>query len=71
LIWEDGVHPDDPGPARLKAQALVITQDYGQANGIEIFLKDGGLDRVYGNGVNPDPYGCGPCDIPHRLRTDD
>ena len=55
----------------MKAQALVITLDYGLANGIEIRLKDGALDRLYRNGVNPDPFGLGPRDVPHMRRTDD
>jgi hypothetical protein len=71
VIWEFGVYPDDPDWPRLKAEALVITLDYGLANGIEIILKDGALDRVYGNGSNPDPFGLGPHDIPHQPRTDD
>lgn len=71
VIREFGVCPDDPDWPRLKAQALVITLDYGLANGIEITLKDGALDRVYGNGINPDPDGLGPPDIPHMRRTDD
>jgi hypothetical protein len=56
---------------RMKARALVITLDYGRYCGPEIKLKDGALDRVYGNGVNPDPDGLGPPDIPHRQRSDD
>jgi hypothetical protein len=54
LIWEYG--PDDPWP-RLKVEglALVVTFDYDKSDGIEICLKNGALDRVYGNGVNPDP----------------
>ena len=32
-----------------------LTLDYGRCRGIEIRLKDGALDRVYGGGVNPDP----------------
>ncbi len=71
LIWEYGVDLNDPDWPRLKAQALVITVDYGRANGIDITLKDGALDRVYGNGVNPDPYGFGPSDISHNWRSDD
>jgi hypothetical protein len=71
VIWEFGADRDDPDWPRLKAQALVITLDYGLANGIEIRLKDGALERVYGNGVNPDPDGLGPADIPHKRRTDD
>jgi hypothetical protein len=59
------------GRIDLAAQALVITLDYGRANGIDITLKDGALDRVYGNSVNPDPYGFGPSDISHRWRADD
>ena len=54
LIWGYG-HPDDP--LRLKAQALVVTLDYGDGNNaIDITLKDGALDRLYGDGVDPDPY---------------
>lgn len=71
LIWEYGVDPNDPNWPRLKAQALVVTLDYGKCNGIDITLKDGVLDRVYGNGVNPDPSGLGPTDIPHKRRSDD
>jgi hypothetical protein len=71
LIWEFGVDPDDPDWPRLKAQALVVTHDYGRMNGIDITLKDGALDRVCGNGVNPDPFGLGPTDIPRKRRTDD
>jgi hypothetical protein len=48
-----------------------ITVDYGRGNGINIHLKDGALDRVYGNGVNPDPEGLGPPDIPHKRRSED
>jgi hypothetical protein len=71
LIWEFGVDPCDPDWPRMKAQALVITLDYGRCTGIEIQLKDGALDRVYGNGMNPDPRGFGPPDIPHKRRNDD
>ena len=53
LIWEDRGECMLP---RLKAQALVVTLDYGDGdNAVDISLKDGPLDRVYGNGVNPDP----------------
>jgi hypothetical protein len=71
LIWEYGVDPDDPNWPRMKAEALVVTLDYGKCNGIEIRLKDGALDRVYGNGTNTDPSGLGPPDIPHKQRSDD
>jgi hypothetical protein len=71
LVWEFGVDPHDPDWPRLKAQALVITVDYGLANGIDIALKGGALDRVYGDGANPDPFGFGPPDIPHKRRSDD
>jgi hypothetical protein len=58
LIWEYGCDPTDPDFPRMKAQALVVTRDYGDANGgVEIVLKDGALDRLFGDGVNPDPYG--------------
>jgi len=53
---------------RMKAQALVITFDYGNCDRFEIALRGGALDRVYGNGVNPDPDGLGPGDIPHKHR---
>jgi hypothetical protein len=53
---------------RLKARALVITLDYGEGmGGIEFVLKDGAVDRVYGDGRNPDPEGRGPPDTPHVL----
>jgi hypothetical protein len=52
----NGPRPDWP---RLKAQALVITVDYGRADGIDISLKGGPIDRIYGNGTNPDPFGLG------------
>jgi len=71
VIWEFGVDPADPDWPRMKAQALVIILDYGRCRGIEIQLKDGALDRVYGNGVNPDPAGFGPHDIQHKHRNDD
>jgi hypothetical protein len=65
LIYD---HSADDLP-RLKAQALVITVDYGLDPGtIDISLKDGACDRVYGNGVNPDPDGRGPPAIPHKRR---
>jgi len=71
LIFEFGDDSDDDLP-RLKAQALVVTIDYGIAPGtIGITLKDGALDRVYGNGINPDPEGRGPSDIPHKWRHED
>jgi len=58
LICEYGKDPDDPDFPRLKAQALVVTADFGDGiGGVEIALKDGALDRVYGGGVNPDPSG--------------
>jgi hypothetical protein len=66
LIWEDS--PDDL--PRLKAQALVITVDYGRVY-TNVTLKDGAIDRVYGNGTNPDIEGRGPPDIPHKRRDDD
>ncbi len=70
VIWEDGADSGDW--PRLKAQALVVTFDYGNGDAaIDIRLKDGALDRVYGNGMNPDPDGRGPRDIPHKKRPDD
>jgi hypothetical protein len=67
VIWEHGVDPDWP---RLKAQALVVTIDYGKHDGVDITLKDGALERVYGTGTNPDPDGRGPPDMPHKRRPD-
>jgi len=64
LIWEFGANEDIH---RMKAQALVVTLNYG-SNEIEIAIKDGALDRVYGTGSNPDPNGLGPSDIPHKPR---
>jgi hypothetical protein len=41
----------------LKAQALVVTLDYGDGdNAVDIELKNGPLDRLYGDGVDPDPF---------------
>jgi len=40
----------------LKATALVVTRDFGE-NYFDISLKDAAVDRVYGNGVNFDPFG--------------
>jgi hypothetical protein len=54
---------------RLKATALVVTVNCIRT--IDIRVKDGALDRVYGNGTNPDPDGRGPPDIPHEMRSDD
>jgi len=57
LIWEDGRDPY-PDFLRLKASALVVTLDYAEDLGsTDISLKDGALDRVYGDGANPDPCG--------------
>jgi hypothetical protein len=53
---------------RIKASALVVTVTLDGT--IDITLKDGALDRVYGNGQNPDPWNAGPGDIPHQLRDD-
>jgi hypothetical protein len=70
LIFEDRADPDDL--PRLKASALVVTKFYGEHYGTtDITLKDGACDRVYGNGVNPDPFGGGPSDIPHKRRRED
>jgi len=66
LIYDHGDPNDLP---RLRAEALVITIDYGTDPGtIDITLKDGPCDRVYGNGVDPDPGGRGPPAIPHKRR---
>ena len=71
LIFEFSADPDDDC-LRLKASALVVTREYGDPYGTtDITLKDGACDRVYGNGVNPDPYGAGPPDIPGRPDRDD
>ena len=76
LIWE-GIDPDSipsnpDGMPRMRASALVVTADYVEHYGtIDITLKDGACDRVYGDGVNPDPYGSGPSDIPGRRHRDE
>jgi hypothetical protein len=71
VIREFGLNPDDPDWPRLKVRTLVVTLEYGRSPGvIDITLKDGALDRVYGNSVNPDPDGPGPPDIPHKRRAD-
>lgn len=65
LISEDAAD----GGIRMKASALVVTVT--PVGTIDVTLKDGARERVYGNGQNPDPYGAGPADIPHRPRNDD
>jgi hypothetical protein len=50
LLWDDDDYP------RMKASALVASYDFGR-DVVEIYLKDGALDRVYGDRVNPDPWG--------------
>jgi hypothetical protein len=55
---------------RMKASALVITYTCGMGT-IDVTLKDGAIDRVYGNGTNPDPDGRGPPEIPHEYRRDE
>jgi hypothetical protein len=53
LIWWDS---DDGERPRMMAQALVITADYGADYGtIDFTLKDGALDKLYGDGTDPDP----------------
>jgi hypothetical protein len=56
------------GEVRIKASALVVTVTLEGT--VDVTLKDGACDRVYGNGQNPDPYGAGPGDIPHQPRDD-
>jgi hypothetical protein len=63
--------PDWPESPRLKAEALVIAFDYGSGDVIRVKLKGGAIDRIYGNGTNPDPCGLGPPDIPHKPRAED
>jgi hypothetical protein len=68
LIW---VSDDSAFGGRLKASMLVVAVDYAVFPGtIDVSLKDGACDRVYGNGKNPDPYDCGPPDIPHKQRPE-
>ena len=64
----DGSAADVSVWPRVKATALVVTVTLCGTN---VTLKDGAIDRVYGNGVNPDPDGRGPADIPHEPREDD
>jgi hypothetical protein len=68
LIWD--ANADPVSLLRLKARSLVATYDCG-TSWLNITLKDGAIDRVYGNGVNPDPDGRGPSDIPHKWRDFD
>ena len=56
------------GKLRIKASALVVAVTLDGT--IEVTLKDGACDRVYGNGENPDPDNAGPGDIPHQPRDD-
>jgi hypothetical protein len=53
LIWDDN-DCDCDGCPRLNASALVASFDFDR-DVLEIYLKDGALDRMYGDGVNPDP----------------
>jgi len=49
LIWSEDSSDDFP---KLKAQALVATFDYGEGYyAVDIKLKDGALDRVYGESM--------------------
>lgn len=63
VVWDDAQEPP-----RLKAQSLDVTVNFGDGGSISIALRDGAVDRVYGNGSNPDPFGAGPSNIPHKLR---
>ena len=56
------------GEVPIKASALVVTVTLDRT--IDVTLKDGACDRVYGNGQNPDPCNAGPGDIPHQPRDD-
>jgi hypothetical protein len=70
IIWEDPAADD--GLPRLKASALVFMVDYGTIEGgVKVTLQNGALDRVFGNGKNPCPFGLGPADIPHKPRDED
>jgi hypothetical protein len=55
------------GEVRIKASVLIVTYD---GDAYCVTLKDGAIDRVYGNGRNPDLRGAGPDDIPHLPRDD-
>ncbi len=57
LFWQDDPNDPDALPI-MKAQELVVTAD--PLFGSEISLKDGPIDRIYGNGVDPDPEGRNP-----------
>ena len=65
----DGSAADVPVSPRVKATALVVTVTL--CGTTDVTLKDGALDRIYGNGQNPDPDGRGPADIPHKPRKDE
>jgi hypothetical protein len=68
FLGDQGVLYDTIGDwGRMKASALVVTCD-PYCGSCCVTLKDGALDRVYGNGVNPDPSGQGPADIPRSSR---
>ena len=55
----------------MLGSASISMVNAGRYDGVDIRLKDGALDRVYGNGMNPDPDGRGPRDIPHKRPPDD
>jgi hypothetical protein len=51
LVWGDG----DDLP-QLKASALIATFNWGDGGSIEVKLKDGPQDRLYGDGIDPDAF---------------
>jgi hypothetical protein len=59
-----GLFFDDADYPRVKASTLVVT--LAPYIGIDIRLRDGASDRVYGRGSNPDPDGRGPPDYQGR-----
>jgi hypothetical protein len=65
VVWDDADLP------RLKVGSVVVTLDFGDCGSVDIRLKDGAQDRVYGNGRNPDPLKRGPSDIRISRWADD
>ena len=55
FLEQQGLFWSDSDPPKLKASALVVTLNFAEDE-LNIILKDGPLDRLHGDGVDPDPF---------------